>query len=74
MDQSTNERGCHFPVQNLPYNIFSVSNSPFRCVAAIGDQMIDTVKYQVFGSESLDAFMAFGPEAWSRFAPGSRPR
>lgn len=74
---SANEPGCHFPVQNLPYGVFSLNGSMPRCGVAIGDQIVDlfaleseglleTAKYQVFGNESLNAFMALGQDAWAR--------
>ena len=75
--KSANEAGCHFPVQNLPYGVYSIDGSRHRCCAAIGDKIVDlfalesdglldAAEYQVFANETLNAFMALGPEAWNR--------
>ncbi|MFB6417798.1 fumarylacetoacetase [Bradyrhizobium tunisiense] len=38
---SANERGSDFPVQNLPFCMFSLGNDPARPAVAIGDQLLD---------------------------------
>lgn len=67
-----------FPIQNLPYGVFSAKDglTP-RVGVAIGDYVldlwqlaqdcrIDVVEPGVFANASLNAFMALGPEVWSR--------
>src|SRR5277367_2442123 len=40
---SANRQGCDFPIQNLPFGVFSRqgSDEPFRGGVAIGDQIVD---------------------------------
>ena len=66
-----------FPIQNLPYGIFSTDENPRRaaCVA-IGDHVLDLSALEeagqlrpggsesVFGEGSLNAYMALGPAVW----------
>jgi fumarylacetoacetase len=66
-----------FPIQNLPYGVFSASDglAP-RVGVAIGDYVldlwelaqdcrIDVVEPAVFAATSLNPFMALGPKIWS---------
>jgi fumarylacetoacetase len=68
-----------FPIQNLPYGVFSTSESPTpRVGVAIGDSILDLAVLEqeglidlapardVFAKASINAFMALGPEVWSR--------
>jgi fumarylacetoacetase len=64
-----------FPIQNLPYGVFSTANnaSP-RVGVAIGDHVLDLAALQaaqlldlpdgVFAQPSINAFMALGPQVW----------
>ncbi len=67
-----------FPIQNLPYGVFSTAaNTARRIGVAIGDMILDlavieaagllpkTARPGVFGEASLNAFMAYGPKTWS---------
>jgi fumarylacetoacetase len=66
-----------FPIQNLPYGVFSTSSAPQpRVGVAIGDfvldlwelaqdSRIDVAEPAVFSERSLNAFMALGPKVWS---------
>jgi fumarylacetoacetase len=67
-----------FPIQNLPYGVFSTRASPtLRVGAAIGDFVLDLAVLEaeglidlapakgVFAQASLNAFMALGPKLWS---------
>ncbi len=66
-----------FPIQNLPYGVFSTSSAPQpRVGVAIGDfildlwelaqdSRIDVTEPAVFAEPSLNAFMALGPKVWS---------
>lgn len=67
-----------FPIQNLPYGIFSTAGDPKpRAGVAIGDMILDlavieaegllpkTTNPGVFAETSLNAFMAYGKDTWS---------
>ena len=67
-----------FPIQNLPYGVFSTKDglAP-RVGVAIGDSILDLWELEqdsrldvgelgVFAQPSLNAFMALGPKVWSR--------
>jgi len=67
----------HFPIQNLPYGVFSAKDglAP-RVGVAIGDYVLDlwqlaqdcrfdVVEPGVFAASQLNPFMALGPKAWS---------
>ena len=62
-----------FPIQNLPYGVFSARDKASRVGVAIGDFVLDLSvlseagllsSYDVFAEPSLNAFMACGPQAW----------
>lgn len=67
-----------FPIQNLPYGVFSTKRSLApRVGVAIGDFVLDLWELEqdnrldvgplgVFSQPSLNAFMALGPKVWSR--------
>lgn len=67
-----------FPIQNLPYGVFSTAALPTpRVGVAIGDYVLDLWELEqdcrldvgplgVFSTPSLNAFMALGPKLWSR--------
>jgi fumarylacetoacetase len=66
-----------FPIQNLPYGVFSANGLAPRIGIAIGDHVldlwalaqecrIDVVEPGVFAQSSLNAFMALGPKVWSK--------
>ncbi|MEH2623860.1 fumarylacetoacetase [Bradyrhizobium sp. AZCC 1719] len=67
----------HFPIQNLPYGVFSAKDglAP-RVGVAIGDYVLDLwqlaqdcrfdlVEPAVFAAPQLNGFMALGPKVWS---------
>jgi fumarylacetoacetase len=67
-----------FPIQNLPYGVFSARNglAP-RVGVAIGDFVLDLWELEqdgrldvgelgVFSASTLNPFMALGPKVWSR--------
>jgi fumarylacetoacetase len=69
---------CDFPIQNLPYGVFSTAANPKpRAGVAIGDVILDLAVVEaagllpkisrpgVFGEATLNAFMASGPRTWS---------
>lgn len=67
-----------FPIQNLPYGVFSTQSNPKpRIGVAIGDQILDlsVIKHfftgpvlskhqHVFDETSLNSFMGLGQAAW----------
>jgi len=67
-----------FPIQNLPYGVFSTKGGRApRVGVAIGGNILDLWELEqdsrldvgdlgVFAQPSLNAFMALGPKAWSR--------
>ncbi len=67
--------GSPFPLQNLPYGIFSRGERPPRVGVAIGADVLDLGELAraglldgpdgVFESPSLNAFMAAGPVVWA---------
>jgi fumarylacetoacetase len=66
-----------FPIQNLPYGVFSANGLAPRLGVAIGDYVLDlwelaqdgrldVCEPAVFAATSLNAFMALGPKVWTR--------
>jgi fumarylacetoacetase len=67
-----------FPIQNLPYGVFSTAALPApRVGVAIGDHVLDLWELEqncrlavgdlgVFAAPTLNPFMALGPKVWSR--------
>jgi fumarylacetoacetase len=67
-----------FPIQNLPYGVFSAADKPEpRVGVAIGDRVLDLRELEqagrldggapsVFAAPMLNPFMALGPNAWAR--------
>jgi fumarylacetoacetase len=67
-----------FPIQNLPYGVFSTVALPApRVGVAIGDHVLDLWELEqdcrldvgplgVFSAASLNPFMALGPKVWAR--------
>src|SRR5580692_3132112 len=67
-----------FPIQNLPYGVFSTVALPApRVGVAIGDHVLDLWELEqdcrldvgplgVFSAASLNPFMALGPRVWAR--------
>jgi len=71
------DKECEFPIQNLPYGIFSTSNSSPRAGVAIGDQIVDLAALASAGhfkglkddgaflaEPTLNTFMGEGKAAW----------
>jgi len=66
-----------FPIQNLPYGVFSARGLAPRVGVAIGDVVLDLWELEqdgrfafgeigVFSQPSLNAFMAQGPKVWAK--------
>ncbi|SMP27452.1 fumarylacetoacetase [Shimia sagamensis] len=76
---SANDAACPFPLNNLPYGVFSVGDGELRCGTAIGDRIIDLTGLEEISTlradpdaDVLDApywndFMELGPEAWATY-------
>ena len=74
--ESANTADCPFPIQNLPFGVFSTSGDAPHCATAIGDQVLDLAALEVaglidtgaaepvFDQPALTAFMALGNRAW----------
>jgi len=74
--ESANDGATHFPLQNLPYGIFSTTGQGPRAGVAIGDFILDLAVLDgagllppavrgVFGGATLNAFIALGKPAWT---------
>lgn len=74
--EAANAADCHFPLQNLPYGIFSTDGQGPRAGVAIGDQIVDLAALDdagllparakgTFASGTLNAFVALGKPVWS---------
>ena len=76
--ESANAKETDFPIQNLPFGIFRKKGSkqPGRAGVAIGDRIVDlpaAIKRRIIKGksakalegETLNAFAALGPAAWS---------
>jgi len=72
--ESANDEMCDFPIQNLPFGVFSADDREKRVGVAIGDIILDLAVLEdaaenagepIFDRSSLNAFMALGPEVWS---------
>src|SRR6201994_961029 len=73
-----------FPIQNLPYGVFSAHGLAPRVGVAIGDYVLDLWELEqdgrfdgledgelgMFSSPTLNAFMTLGPQVWT----GTRAR
>jgi fumarylacetoacetase len=67
---------CDFPIQNLPYGVFSTPDLPTpRIGVAIGDYVLDLWELEqdcrfnvgdlgIFSASTLNPFMALGPKVW----------
>ncbi len=71
-----NDADTPFPVNNLPYGVFSTAMLEPRCGVAIGDKILDMAAAEaaglvrmgdkaVFDAPAWNGFMALGPEAWA---------
>ncbi|MCC5999676.1 MAG: fumarylacetoacetase [Pararhodobacter sp.] len=74
---SANNPDCPFPLNNLPYGVFSRPGASPRCGVAIGDMILDVTAMEKAGLIRLadkpvldrpewNAVMALGPDAWTR--------
>ena len=75
---SANAPDTDFPLNNLPYGVFSVDGDEPHCGVAIGDQILDVTYLEqeglieigdefVFDVPFWNIFMEEGPEVWADF-------
>ncbi|MFN3171738.1 MAG: fumarylacetoacetase [Hyphomicrobiales bacterium] len=71
--ESANNANTPFPLNNLPYGVFSTTGTPARCGVAIGDQILDVQALEAAGlinvggtfkEPTWNAFMGQGKAAW----------
>ena len=73
---SANSAASPFPLNNLPYGVFSVGSDAPRCGVAIGDMILDVKSAEengliklddgpVFDDPSWNKLMGLGPKAWA---------
>ncbi|MEO7453811.1 MAG: fumarylacetoacetase [Fimbriimonadales bacterium] len=64
----------HFPIQNLPYGVFSLRGEEPRGCVRIGDFVLDLAEIHgagllpgpdVYNVAHLNSFMSLGPDSWS---------
>ena len=61
--------GSDFPLQNLPYGVFSRGDETPRCGVAIGEHVLDLAPVlgdQTFAASSLNGFLAAGRPRWEQ--------
>ncbi|MDK3020287.1 fumarylacetoacetase [Pseudodonghicola flavimaris] len=74
--ESANSADCPFPLNNLPYGVFSTADTEPHCGVAIGDQILDVTAAEEAGLISLtdapvfdvpfwNALMEEGPAVWA---------
>lgn len=75
--QSANSPETEFPLNNLPYGVFSVSGRQPHCGVAIGNMILDVTGAEkagvlapggspAFNKPSWNKFMALGPQYWAQ--------
>jgi len=72
---AANDPECDFPIQNLPFGVFSVPGEDPRCGVAIGDMIVDLAATEklglldghgTFAKPQLNDFIALGRDVWDR--------
>ena len=75
---SANSADTDFPLNNLPYGVFSIGDGDTHCGVAIGDMILDVTAAEeagvltpadvpVFDVPFWNEFMELGAEAWAEF-------
>ncbi len=75
---SANAPGHPFPLNNLPYGVFSTASAEPHCGVAIGDMILDVTALEeagvihvdevpVFDLPMWNEFMDMGPDTWASF-------
>ncbi|TDH35206.1 fumarylacetoacetase [Pseudohoeflea suaedae] len=74
--ESANSPETDFPLNNLPYGVFSTSGTAPRCGVAIGDMILDVQAAEaagltgtggLLGQGAWNPLMAAGPATWAAF-------
>ncbi|MDO5605360.1 MAG: fumarylacetoacetase [Paracoccus sp. (in: a-proteobacteria)] len=72
--EAANAPDCDFPIQNLPYGVFSTAGTAARCGVAIGDRIVDLAACEsaglidaggAFSAPQLNDFIAQGRDKWA---------
>jgi fumarylacetoacetase len=72
---SANAPDTEFPLNNLPYGVFSLGKTAPRCGVAIGERILDVAALEsadilsfdgTLQTASWNAFMALGQDAWAK--------
>ncbi len=73
--ETANTPDTDFPLNNLPYGVFSIDGGKASCGAAIGDKILNLSALEASGRINFDgslctgswnAFMALGKQEWAR--------
>jgi fumarylacetoacetase len=75
---SANDLDGPFPLNNLPYGVFSTEDGARRCGTAIGDSILDLTALEAAGlltaadrpvlaADGWNDFMALGPDVWDGY-------
>jgi fumarylacetoacetase len=62
---SANSADCPFPLNNLPYGVFTTEGDDPRCGVAIGDQIFDCAAAEEAGLLSLSDEPVFDVPFWN---------
>ncbi|MCA0870736.1 fumarylacetoacetase [Seohaeicola saemankumensis] len=62
---SANSADCPFPLNNLPYGVFSVDDGEARCGVAIGDMILDVTEAEAQGIVDLAGTPLFDVPYWN---------
>ncbi len=65
--ESANSAQTDFPLNNLPYGVFSVAGDTPRCGVAIGDLILDVALLERENIISLSSDPLFGAPSWNLF-------
>jgi fumarylacetoacetase len=65
--ESANSADTDFPLNNLPYGVFSTDDDDPRCGVAIGDMILDVTAMEEDGLLDLPEDMVFSYPAWNDF-------
>ncbi|MEP0945004.1 MAG: fumarylacetoacetase [Rhizobiaceae bacterium] len=75
--ESANAAAGSFPLNNLPFGVYSQGDGAPACCTAIGDFVLDLARLErvglialeggaIFDRDSLNDFMALGPDVWAQ--------
>ena len=65
--ETANQQHCPFPLNNLPYGVFSTKDKSARCGVAIGDLILDCEEAEKAGFLKLDGAPLLNKGAWNSF-------